>query len=671
MSRFPLACIASRHPHALANLIVVSVAATTILQSLVNGALTVAVPSIALDLGVTTDMLQWPIAVLSLSNGALLLIAGAIADSIVGRRSMFLAGLAVFAIAAVGTAFVRNGIQLSALCACIGCAAAMLSPAGVGILAACLPDQGQYKSRAFAALGAGQPIGFIVGLLLGGILSTGGRWRFIFWIAAGIAFLFLILCIAVLPRDDTVIVFGGKVHHHHHSRRHPPTDSEAESGRHLTSGAATPAHTSTTELSTHLERTTTLVSIASDASQPTLAQALWHFDWIGALLSTSGLTLLTFALADAETGRGWKKPYIPALLPLSAFAISSFVLWERRLERAALLKRQRGESGLTFEPLLPPSVWRAPRFGILLTIIFAAWLSFNCLSYFITVMIQVVQKVSPLQTSLRFIPMIISGIMINILSGWLIPKIKPMWVISVGTTAGAAAAILYALISPDLSYFKGMFFVLILVVGPDFAFPVAQIYSVRSVGRHHAALAGSLFATTVRVASSVGLALTSTISTAVARAYASSHSIDATDPQALLRGYRAAGWTCAAFSIFAVALAFVSLRDIGPLKGDESEIGVLDGGEKDEGKLNGSAAVGSGDVEQQQQQHLGGGEEGRAEVGRSRSIVIATGVGPLPATGVVESVELHRLSMDKRPNAEGAADSRDKRASFPSNALRS
>ncbi|KAE8225044.1 hypothetical protein CF319_g2158 [Tilletia indica] len=568
----PLPCIA-RHPKLLANLVVVSVAATTVLQSLVSGALTVAVPSIAEDLGLPADELQWPIACLSLSNGALLLIAGAIADTIAGRRATFLAGLTTFTISAVGTAFVRSGTELSALCACIGAAGAMLAPAGVGILAGCLPDDGQFKSRAFAALGAGQPIGFIVGLLLGGILSTGGHWRIIFWITAAIGFMFLVLCIAVLPLDGTMISFHRRPRSN--NLKVGPPAHESDSARHLTSGAATPAGRSTSHIdidSTKLERITSIVPIESEFSRTTLRQALWHFDWLGALLSTSGLVLLTFALADAETApRGWKTPYIPAMLPLSTLALSSFVLWERKLERGAIAKRQRGEAGLTFEPLLPPAVWRAPRFGILLMIIFAAWLSFNCLSYFITVMIQLVQDVTPLQTSIRFLPMIFVGILINFLSGWLLPKVRPVWMITVGSAGGCGAAILFSLMSPHAPYFSGMFFVMVLVVLTDFAFPVAQLYSVRSVGRQHAALAGSLFSTTVRVASSIGLALTSAISTAVARQYANSHpDVESNDPAALLRGYRAAGWTCAAFSLFAIALAFIALRDVAPLRSEET-----------------------------------------------------------------------------------------------------
>ncbi|KAL9938525.1 hypothetical protein V8E36_002244 [Tilletia maclaganii] len=662
LPQLPLVGIA-RHPTLLANLVVVSVAATTVLQSLVNGALTVALPSIAEDLGLPADMLQWPMACLSLSNGALLLIAGAIADTIAGRRVTFLAGLAAFAISAIATAFVQSGTQLSALCACIGAAAAMLSPAGVGILAGCLPNHGQFKSRAFAALGAGQPIGFIIGLLLGGILSTGGHWRLIFFITAGLSILFLALCFVTLPQDNTVIVFYPV------SRNaDEPVQAFTDSTRHLTSGTTTPARSIPPADQHDLHRVTSLVSIASDASQPTLGQALWHFDWIGAVLSTSGLVLLTFALADAETApQGWRTPYIPAMLPLSFLALSSFVLWERRLERAVLLKRQRGESGLAFEPLLPPSIWRAPRFGSLLTIIFAAWLSFNCLSYYITVFIQVVQKVSPLQTSLRFLPMVFGGIAINVLSGYLMPRVRPIWMIAVGSTGGCAAAILFALLSPASPYWAGgMFFVMLLVVATDFAFPVAQLFSVRSVGPQHAALAGSLFSTTVRVASSIGLALTSAISTAVARAYAAEHGggeLEADSPEALLRGYRAAGWTCAGFSAFAVILAFIALRTVGPLRPEDAS-DITEAAEKKQTNATrpeGNPDLSSGPTSVGEDQlrlrtvaaaAVGDTKADLGPVPPASSVTSPSGAGPLAGAGVIEGIELQTVV---RPRAASAA----------------
>lgn len=96
---------------------------------------------------------------------------------------------------------------------------------------------------------------------------------------------------------------------------------------------------------------------------------LSSFDWLGSFLSTSGLILLTFALADAESApQGWKTPYIPALLPVSTILLGGFWWWQTYLEKVKF-RRDNGETvgnHLPRGPLLPPSLFKAPRFGTVL-----------------------------------------------------------------------------------------------------------------------------------------------------------------------------------------------------------------------------------------------------------------------------------------------------------------
>ena len=62
---------------------------------------------------------------------------------------------------------------------------------------------GKAKNKAFAVLGAGQPIGYIVGMILGGILSeTSASWRTIFWLQAGLACILCIVAWVALPPDN-------------------------------------------------------------------------------------------------------------------------------------------------------------------------------------------------------------------------------------------------------------------------------------------------------------------------------------------------------------------------------------------------------------------------------------------------------------------------------------
>jgi len=103
-------------------------------------------------------------------NGTFLLVGGSLAD-IIGRKTLFIIGTALFIIFSIVVSTARTSLQFTVYMAVLGLAPAVLSPAGAGILGATFPP-GRTKNMAFAALGAGQPLGFIIGLVSGGLLST-------------------------------------------------------------------------------------------------------------------------------------------------------------------------------------------------------------------------------------------------------------------------------------------------------------------------------------------------------------------------------------------------------------------------------------------------------------------------------------------------------------------
>lgn len=74
---------------------------------------------------------------------------------------------------------------------------------GISIISSHFPP-GRSKGKAFAILGAGQPIGFIIGMILGGVLSESkASWRTIFWLQAGLAMLLCVVGWFALPADDS------------------------------------------------------------------------------------------------------------------------------------------------------------------------------------------------------------------------------------------------------------------------------------------------------------------------------------------------------------------------------------------------------------------------------------------------------------------------------------
>ncbi|KAJ7895279.1 major facilitator superfamily domain-containing protein [Mycena olivaceomarginata] len=147
----------------------------------------------------STDMktkanLQWPLTIFSLAYGCTLLF-GRMAD-IFGPRILFLLSGAWFSVWCIGTAFAPNLTTVTIFIAMLGLGAAANSAAGIGIIASHFPA-GPRRNIAFGVLGASQPLGYILGLVLGGILSqSSATWRAIFYIPAGLGALLLIYSLA-------------------------------------------------------------------------------------------------------------------------------------------------------------------------------------------------------------------------------------------------------------------------------------------------------------------------------------------------------------------------------------------------------------------------------------------------------------------------------------------
>jgi EmrB/QacA subfamily drug resistance transporter len=131
---------------------------------------------------------QWVVTAYALSFGSLLLFFGRVAD-LVGRKVMFLTGLAGFAAAsAVGGASVSFEMLVTAR-ACQGVFAAMLAPAALSLLTTTFSDTKE-RGKAFGVYGAIAGAGAAVGLLLGGALTSYLSWRWCLYINvffAGIA----------------------------------------------------------------------------------------------------------------------------------------------------------------------------------------------------------------------------------------------------------------------------------------------------------------------------------------------------------------------------------------------------------------------------------------------------------------------------------------------------
>jgi EmrB/QacA subfamily drug resistance transporter len=140
----------------------------------------IALPSAQHALNFSDVDRQWVVTAYALSFGSLLLFCGRLAD-IIGRKVMFLTGLAGFAVAsAVGGASVSFAMLVSARAA-QGVFGAMLAPAALSLLTTTFSDPKE-RGKAFGVYGAIAGAGGAVGLLLGGALTEYLSWRWCLYI---------------------------------------------------------------------------------------------------------------------------------------------------------------------------------------------------------------------------------------------------------------------------------------------------------------------------------------------------------------------------------------------------------------------------------------------------------------------------------------------------------
>jgi EmrB/QacA subfamily drug resistance transporter len=161
-------------------MILVVIAVAQLMVVLDATVMNIALPSAQHDLGFSNVDRQWIVTAYSLSFGSLLLFCGRLAD-LIGRKVMFITGLAGFAVAsAVGGASVNFGMLVTAR-ACQGVFGAILAPAALSLLATTFSDPRE-RGKAFGIYGSVAAGGGAVGLLLGGALTSYLTWRWCLYI---------------------------------------------------------------------------------------------------------------------------------------------------------------------------------------------------------------------------------------------------------------------------------------------------------------------------------------------------------------------------------------------------------------------------------------------------------------------------------------------------------
>ena len=176
------------------------VIATGALMNILDGSIvTVALPSIQTDLHFSPAGLSWVMNAYLLAFGGLLLFAGRLGD-LVGRKRMFLGGTALFTAASVFAGLATSPALLVLARFLQGVGSAAASAVSLGILVTLFTEPGE-RRKAFGVYSFTGAAGASIGQVLGGVLTQGLSWHWIFFINLPIGLATLLLAARAIPAD--------------------------------------------------------------------------------------------------------------------------------------------------------------------------------------------------------------------------------------------------------------------------------------------------------------------------------------------------------------------------------------------------------------------------------------------------------------------------------------
>ncbi|MER7542001.1 MFS transporter [Actinomadura sp.] len=159
----------------------------------------IALPHIETDLGLSRQAVTWTVSAYTLAFGGLMLLGGRTAD-LIGAKRVVLAGLLIFTAASLVTGLAGSAGMLLGGRVAQGVGAAMLSPAALSLVVSLF--DGDERNRAlgvWSALGGG---GAALGVLLGGALTAGPGWPWVFYVNVPIGLVIILALARMLPRQQ-------------------------------------------------------------------------------------------------------------------------------------------------------------------------------------------------------------------------------------------------------------------------------------------------------------------------------------------------------------------------------------------------------------------------------------------------------------------------------------
>ena len=294
-------------------------------------------------------------------------------------------------------------------------------------------------------------------------------------------------------------------------------------------------------------------------SQAPIRTRLWtEIDWIGGCIASAGLAMLSYVLALLSADlQEMHKPATATLLALSLALLIAFPVWMHR--------RMKAEK----PALIPNSLWKKSAFTATCIMVALSYGAMNSMELFSSLYFQEIQNTSTLFTSLRLLPNLLVGVLINLTVGMFVDKVSARWLVAISSLLCAGAPLMMTLVDPKWSYWYMEFWAQILApMSGDVLFTVGLLIISDEFPDKMQALAGAVFNTVAQFGMSLGIGICQVVALATSD-QASGHgspedgpSIEGSDA-GLLKGYRAGFWTMFAFGITCVFLAVGGLRKTG------------------------------------------------------------------------------------------------------------
>ena len=429
----------------------------------------VALPSIRRDLHFSVQNLQWVLSGYLLTYGGFMLLGGRAAD-LLGRRRVLVAGTAIFAVSSLAAGLAGSSGVLIGARLVQGFGSALMLPAALSLLTTTFRE-GADRNKAFGAWGGMAGLANALGVVLGGLISQGPGWRWVFFVNPPV-------CVLVLIATYRLI-----------------------------------------------------------RPEPRPARVA-NFDLRGAILATSGMLLLVFALVEAP-GHGWGSARTVGELAGAFVLLAAFLVNEQ----------------FNSNPLAPLSIFRIKGLAAADSTQLIAIAGFYSMFFFVTLYMQNVLGYSQIKAGLAYVPLcagvgIAAGICSKVLT-----RTGSRAVIVAGLVVAAGGLYWLSRIPVHGSYLSDLFpGSMIMSVSLGAVFVAVTVAANAGVPSDKAGLAAALLNTSQQVGGALGLAIFSAVATSHTNHLLNTHE---TPANALTSGF---GRALLVGSIFLLAAAVIALR---------------------------------------------------------------------------------------------------------------